>query len=793
MTKITANDGVDGDAFGRVVGISKNHAVVGAEWCEPDGLFRAGCAYIFKYNNQTSTWEQIQKLTASDLNVSNNFGTSVAIFNDYVIIGAYGAKQAYIFTKNESNLWQQTAILTSDANAGLFGTSVDITDKFAIVGDHTSYNVDKGFDTGSCHVFIKNSSNMNDSTDWYQTQVLYSNDIEEDDSFGREISITRDSKYIIVSGTGKDTYGSNSGTAYIFEYNNITNMFNQTAQLYPSGNASTVVSSSAFGRGVSISKMLDDETDERYAAIVGANGIDSPPYENVGAAFIFEKNESNGEWNEVLKATLADEDVFEDNVHFGWSVSIYETYCIAGAWGWNDNTGIAYVYHRNFNTTDTWEIEDIITADDGELFENFGFDVEIYDNRVIIGAPYDSPESVYIYNGITPSIAPTNMPTNMPTITTSSPTFTPTGTTSEPTNVPTVVPSAGPTDVPTVYDDSSEGLNTTKDDRTFLQQTTPEVQENSDKNKDWMGIDIIIVVVIIVGICSVCLIIGGYWYYWYINKSKKNDGNNVNIKLSTSTNAKTNTDARVARALPVAVPTIAKIASESENNNNHAIRTDLKHRDDNDNDNANNESDDSVENMYVKMKTMDGSGDLEGVHDDQNDGNLMEGENEGSHGSDEMYQVADDEPRRQTTIGDTNQYNDAANETPTRGSKPRVNSAGTRRSTRGTRYSTTSATGHQSETLTPAIDTSNWEVWTSQQVLDWIKVLLSNDNTNNSNQANDSIETFVKEFGKFNISGEFLKRIKTNEKLFNNFQNRFERKSLSIQWNAVTIGLNALI
>ena len=60
---------------------------MGAHREDPDGELRAGAAHIFERQSNGS-WTQKQKLIASDKQEGDNFGKSVAIYNNYAIVGA---------------------------------------------------------------------------------------------------------------------------------------------------------------------------------------------------------------------------------------------------------------------------------------------------------------------------------------------------------------------------------------------------------------------------------------------------------------------------------------------------------------------------------------------------------------------------------------------------------------------------------------------------------------------------------------------------------------------------------
>ena len=75
------------DYFGHSVAIYNNYAIVGAWGHDANGELSAGAAYIFERQSNGS-WTQKQKLIASDKQEGDNFGKSVAIYNNYAIVGA---------------------------------------------------------------------------------------------------------------------------------------------------------------------------------------------------------------------------------------------------------------------------------------------------------------------------------------------------------------------------------------------------------------------------------------------------------------------------------------------------------------------------------------------------------------------------------------------------------------------------------------------------------------------------------------------------------------------------------
>ncbi len=224
--KLTASDAAASDQFGRSVSISGDIAIVGA-FVDGDPGLNSGSAYVFV--KPAGGWidsTQTAKLTASDAAASDNFGFSVSISGDTVIVGARldddvpsDSGSAYVFVKPAGG-WidsTQTAKLTaSDAAAGdLFGQSVSISGDTAIVG--SVFDDDVPSDSGSAYVFVKPAGGWIDST---QTAKLTASDAAAGDQFGIRVSISGD--MAIVGSVFDDDVPSDSGSAYVFDLNPIT-------------------------------------------------------------------------------------------------------------------------------------------------------------------------------------------------------------------------------------------------------------------------------------------------------------------------------------------------------------------------------------------------------------------------------------------------------------------------------------------------------------------------------------------------------------------------------------------
>lgn len=211
--KLTASDAGHLDRFGDFdsVAISGATVVVGAH-ANGDAGSSSGSAYVFFRSG--STWSEQAKLTASDAAADDQFGRSVSVSGDTVVVGAVGdddggsdSGSAYVFTRS-GTLWSEQAKLTaSDAAAGdWFGISVAVSGDTVVVGapfddgDHDR--------TGSVYVFLRSG------TLWSQQAKLTSSDPEDSADLGISVSVSGDT---VVAGARFDFSGANrTGSVHVY-------------------------------------------------------------------------------------------------------------------------------------------------------------------------------------------------------------------------------------------------------------------------------------------------------------------------------------------------------------------------------------------------------------------------------------------------------------------------------------------------------------------------------------------------------------------------------------------------
>ncbi|MGO8797337.1 MAG: choice-of-anchor D domain-containing protein [Candidatus Sulfotelmatobacter sp.] len=364
QAELAASDGDAGDGFGYSVAASGNTVVVGAPvhpYSPPNQ--GPGAAYVFVESG--GTWSQQAELTASDGAGGDQFGDSVSLDGNTVVVGAplhavgpnqgLGQGAAYVFVKSGETWIQQAELIASDgASWDFFGISVGVSGSTAVVG--AVYHKASGLNEpgpGAAYVFAE------DGGTWSQQAELTASDGFSYDLFGISVAVSGSTG---VVGAPRHTVGMNvnQGAAYAFAASGGTWM--QQAELTESEDTEY----DYFGASVAISGST---------ALVGA------PLQD--AAYVF--GEIGTIWSEQAKLTASGGTL--DN-EFGDSVAIHSGTLVVGAnnqdVGSNLGRGAAYVFVESGGT---WIQQAELTASDGANLDNFGVSVAVSGSTALVGAP----------------------------------------------------------------------------------------------------------------------------------------------------------------------------------------------------------------------------------------------------------------------------------------------------------------------------------------------------------------------------------------------------------------------
>ena len=341
---------------------------------------------------------QRAKLTAGDGTAGNEFGVSVSINGDTMVVGAHVVDaytgSVYVFTRDTAgdlaSRWTQVAKLTAgDGTAGdWFGESVSINGDTMVVGAH-------GADayTGYAYVFTRDTAG-DLTSGWTQVAKLTADDGAANDWFGRSVSIDGDT--MVVGALQDNDKGTDVGSAYVFTRDtagDLASGWTQVAKLTAGDGAAN----DYFGNTASI----DGDT-----VVIGANGDDDKG-DDSGSAYVFTRDTAGdlaSNWTQVAKLTAGD-GAADDQ--FARSVSNEGDTIVIGAYRDDDDgsmSGSAYVFTRDTagDPASGWTQVAKLTANDGVAGDQFAGSVSNEGDTIVIGAVKDDDRgtesgSVYVF------------------------------------------------------------------------------------------------------------------------------------------------------------------------------------------------------------------------------------------------------------------------------------------------------------------------------------------------------------------------------------------------------------
>jgi hypothetical protein len=158
--KIIASDGIAGDLFGHSVAVSTDLIVAGAPAQDIMGA-DSGAVYVFE--RAGLAFNEHTKLLAFDGAPTDRFGESVALSGHTIVVGApqdddlgTNSGAAYVYVENAGVWTLEAKLLAPDGLAGdEFGFSVDVEGDRILVGAPHRDMTGIGNDVGAAYVFIR--------------------------------------------------------------------------------------------------------------------------------------------------------------------------------------------------------------------------------------------------------------------------------------------------------------------------------------------------------------------------------------------------------------------------------------------------------------------------------------------------------------------------------------------------------------------------------------------------------------------------------------------------------------
>jgi len=233
-SSLHASNPANGAWFGRDISVDGTMAVIGAPRKDlvtsKDIYDEAGAAYAFELEN--GFWVEKAKFQPTDLNEGSNFGESVSMSNNIILIGApfnsptingsvrISAGAAFLYVRT-GGTWQFLQKITAsdwEPNA-TFGWSVSVHNNAAIVSAANADTDTNGLNpmayAGAAYIFL----NYNGT--WAEQSKIVAQDRDVEDFFGSDVAISNNKALVGAYLDDEDAAGQDTmtyaGSAYFFE------------------------------------------------------------------------------------------------------------------------------------------------------------------------------------------------------------------------------------------------------------------------------------------------------------------------------------------------------------------------------------------------------------------------------------------------------------------------------------------------------------------------------------------------------------------------------------------------
>ena len=297
---------------------------------------------------------QSQTLDDPTVTTQDNFGYSIAIQDERVLVGArrddtFGTNvgQAHMFDRTTGSIIATFNDPTPTLQDN-FGTVVDFDLRLAVIG--SPQDATNGILGGQAYLFDSATGSLLET---FNDPTPTSSDL-----FGTSAAIS--GNRVVVGAPGDDSNGLGIGQAHLFDTTD--------GSLIATLNDPTGTSFDNFGQAVAIDGNL---------VAVGEPGDDTKGF-NVGQVHLF--SASDGEF----LMTLSDPTVTSGD-SFGTSVAVYDDQVLVGVPA-DDSAGEDAGQAHLFDSTDG-SVVHTFYADQPMSFDEFGVSVAIHGDRILIGSP----------------------------------------------------------------------------------------------------------------------------------------------------------------------------------------------------------------------------------------------------------------------------------------------------------------------------------------------------------------------------------------------------------------------
>lgn len=384
VQRVAGNGGMESYEFGDSVALDGDTALVGAPGAgQTKGQRNRGAGAVYVFVRKNGAWIQTQKLTPGDDGTPYySFGSSVALDNDDILIGAPGADvgkafnsqgAVYVFTRS-GGVWKQTTRLAAHdgRNDDGFGASLALSGNTLLIGAPGA-GVDDNRAPGAVYVFAPSDGV------WKQTAKLTAPENGKERSFGYSsfgTSVALSGTTALVAGSGWACRWSCPAQGQVYVFRKTGGSWKQTAML----TAGFGESKDGFGSALAVSVPAELAGDA--VALVGAPAANVNGHADQGAVYVFTGTDDF--WRQTAKLTAAHG---TRGGEFGAAVALAGNVAFVGEpyadVKGKDSQGAAYVFTRSCRNI--WNQAARLTASNGAAADEFGWTIAVSGTIRLIG------------------------------------------------------------------------------------------------------------------------------------------------------------------------------------------------------------------------------------------------------------------------------------------------------------------------------------------------------------------------------------------------------------------------
>lgn len=355
------------------------------------------------YDNETNNIDpktfgtddcSVMEILPDDSTDGLHFGSTVAIQDDTIVIGAYnddtGLGSVYVFERENKKRWKQKAKFSlGQGSVGdhgeLFGSSLALDGDTFVVGKP---NDDRDSDwSGSALVFRHTSDNR---FPWQLEGMLRPWQQEERDYFGQSIDLRSGT---VIVGANCNIVGVNSGAAFVFRRYPGSSFWTQEAKLLPGEDGTDGSSNDEFGRSVALS-------DDGNVAFVGSWLDADSRNQSMGSVYIYRRT-AMGTWEQEARLLPPYGRV---DTTFGKSIAVDGEFVVVGAPGSPfepHSIGAAYIYQLEHGQG--WNLYGILRSIYPDNSHSFGEHIAIAEGAIVVSSRADGAQagslSIFLHDG----------------------------------------------------------------------------------------------------------------------------------------------------------------------------------------------------------------------------------------------------------------------------------------------------------------------------------------------------------------------------------------------------------